>query len=96
MLLYAAADYGEAFLNVSLLVGGIILAAFIYSYATSTKEALEKVVLMHKFFTQMELPDGEYKEIQRNVKNVDNGGSGCMVFIGIILTASLMAACSLL
>lgn len=51
---------------------------------------------MHKFFTQMELPDGEYKEIQRNVKNVDNGGSGCMVFIGIILTASLMAACSIL
>ena len=42
MLLYAAADYGEAFLNVSLLVGGIILAAFIYSYVTSTKEALDK------------------------------------------------------
>ena len=51
---------------------------------------------MHKFFTQMELPEGEYKEIQKNVKNADNEGSGCMVFIGSILTASLMTACSLL
>lgn len=43
----------------------------------------------------MELPEGEYKDVKANVKAVVNG-NGCMVFIGIILTTSLLAACSLL
>ena len=53
-----------------------------------------------EFWTQkelvnMELPEGEYKEIKANVKAIV-GGSGCMVFIGIVLATSLLAACTLL
>jgi hypothetical protein len=53
-----------------------------------------------EFWTQkelvnMELPEGEYKEVKSNVKAVVCG-SGCMVFIGIVLASSFLAACTLL
>ena len=42
----------------------------------------------------MELPEDEYQEVKDNVKTVIKG-SGCMVFVGIVLGTSLLAACSL-
>lgn len=48
-----------------------------------------------KELVNMELPEGEYKEVKSNVKTID-GGSGCVVFIGIVLASSLLAACTLL
>lgn len=49
---------------------------------------------VQKELVNMELPEGEYKEVKANVKAIVNG-SGCMVFFAIILTASLLAACSI-
>ena len=42
----------------------------------------------------MELPEGEYKEVKAYVKEIVSG-SGCVVFIGIVLGTSLLASCCL-